>query len=340
MQNHNKAISYWLFACCVMVAVMVIIGGLTRLTGSGLSMTGWEPVTGWLPPIGDVAWNAEFARYQQSPQYLKVNSHMGVEEFKGIFWLEFIHRLIGRIAGLVFILPLIYSATKRMVSKGLAIRLSSIFILGGMQGTIGWFMVKSGLKDDPRVSEYWLAFHLSTAFIIFAILFLVALWQRYKDDNRPAHRHNLANFSIAITILIFLQVVMGGFVAGLHAGFIYNTFPLMDGKLIPNGLFPYPASVFEDIKTVQFIHRMLAYVVVGSIIALWLKSRAIPAGNIKNAINALFVMVLVQFCLGVLTLLYVVQTSLASIHQAGALILFTISLYTNYALVYKRGETN
>ncbi len=183
MSNHNKHISYWLFLCCVMVAVMVMIGGLTRLTGSGLSMTGWEPITGWFPPMSDAEWQEEFSRYQQSPQYLKVNSWMDVHEFKGIFWLEFIHRLIGRIAGVIFIVPLIYFSCKRAISKGLALRFSSIFLLGCVQGLIGWLMVSSGLKDDPRVSQYWLAFHLSMAFVLFAILFWLALWQSSQGKN-------------------------------------------------------------------------------------------------------------------------------------------------------------
>jgi cytochrome c oxidase assembly protein subunit 15 len=375
MENYNKQISRWLFLCCVMVAVMVMVGGLTRLTGSGLSMTGWEPITGWFPPMNDAAWQAEFARYQQSPQYLKVNGWMGVEEFKGIFWLEFVHRLIGRIAGVVFLLPLLYFVYKRAISKDLALRFSSIFALGAVQGVIGWLMVSSGLKDDPRVSQYWLAFHLAMAFVLFAILFWLALWSTklhslnesvvrrsrwyarskstfasasprtathsvkatwYKNKSKSG---NLFPFSVTLTVLIFLQVIMGAFVAGSHAGFIYNTFPLMEGKVIPDGLFPlvpWYKGVFEDVKTVQFIHRCMAYVVVVAIIAFWfIKRKSALKPSIKHAIDALLIMVLVQFALGVATLLMVVPVALASAHQVGALVLFAISLYVNYTMSQK-----
>jgi cytochrome c oxidase assembly protein subunit 15 len=343
MQNYNKQIASWLFLCCFMVVLMVMIGGLTRLTGSGLSMTGWEPVTAWLPPIGDAAWQQEFARYQTSPQYLKINIGMSVEEFKGIFWLEYVHRLIGRIAGVIFLLPLLYFAYKRAIDKPLLLRFSSIFVLGGVQGVIGWLMVSSGLQNEPHVSQYWLAFHLSTAFILFAILFIIALGRYYKSQtsylsDNYVNVYKLQPFAIAVTILIFAQIIMGAFVAGLHAGLIYNTFPLMDGKWIPEGLFPFTPlheNLFEDIKTVQFIHRTLAYLVCGSIILLWEKAKKLPKSRFKSATNALLAMVFVQFSLGVLTLLHAVPTPLASMHQIGALVLFTISLYTNYVLLYK-----
>jgi cytochrome c oxidase assembly protein subunit 15 len=346
MQNHNKQISIWLFTCCFMVGLMVMIGGLTRLTGSGLSMTGWEPVTAWLPPIGDAAWQHEFARYQTSPQYLKVNTWMNVAEFKQIFWLEYIHRLIGRIAGAIFLFPILYFAFKRAIDKPLLLRFSSIFILGGVQGIIGWLMVSSGLKDEPRVSQYWLAFHLSTAFILFAILFIIALGRFYADKHSAIPKQTAAKtlfpITVCISILVFCQIIMGAFVAGLHAGLIYNTFPLMDNKWLPEGLFPWNSlheNLFEDIKTVQFIHRSLAYIVAGSIAFLWIKANRLwIIGPLKYAINTLLAMVCIQFTLGVLTLLYAVPTPLASMHQCGALILFAISLYTNYLLVYRRGE--
>lgn len=313
-----------------------MIGGLTRLTGSGLSMTGWEPITGWFPPISDAAWQEEFARYQQSPQYLKVNSWMGVTEFKEIFWLEFIHRLIGRIAGCVFLFPLIYFVYKRAISKALALRFSSIFVLGAVQATIGWLMVSSGLKDEPRVSQYWLAFHLSTAFVLFAILLWLALWQSSKDKLRF---NKLPYFAMGINALIFLQVIMGAFVAGLHAGLIYNTFPLMDGAIIPSSLFPLDSwhkSLFEDVKTVQFVHRSMAYLIVVMIILFWFVKRKVAlAGGQKRAIDALLVMVFVQFLLGVATLLMAVPVALASAHQMGALVLFAISLYVTYSMSHK-----
>jgi cytochrome c oxidase assembly protein subunit 15 len=342
MQMYNKNIATWLFICCFMVVVMVLIGGVTRLTGSGLSMTDWKPLTGWLPPLSAAGWIEEFGRYQASPQYQKINMHMDVQEFKSIFWLEYLHRLAGRITGLVFFLPLAYFIFRRQIDKNFAAKLFSILLLGAAQGVIGWFMVSSGLKDRPHVSQYWLAFHLATAFFIYALLFLLALSEANKGRNNIANPlgTKLASFAGLITLLVFMQVIMGAFVAGLHAGFIYNTFPLMDGKIIPGGLFslePWQVNIFEDIKTVQFIHRILAFVVFAAIFTLWIASKkAVIKGKDKLAINLLFAAVCLQFCLGVLTLVNVVPIALASAHQVGALLLFSAALYTTYGLYSKK----
>ncbi len=343
MVKNNKAVARWLFICCFMVAVMVNLGGVTRLTESGLSMTGWKPVTGWLPPLDEIQWHEEFVRYQQSPQYQKVNMGMSVDEFKGIFWLEYIHRLVGRCVGLLFLIPLVYFAAKKAIDKKLALGLGGIFALGGIQGVVGWMMVSSGLKDDPRVSQYWLAFHLSMAFIVFALLFLVALRQNNKNESLSSFDvpSTLKNLSLFITLLIFIQVIMGAFVAGLDAGLIYNTFPLMDGSFMPDGLFtmqPKYINIFADIKTVQFTHRIIAYIVAATIVLFWILSRKVNlCGRRKWAIWALLAMVFIQFGLGVLTLIHAVPVALASIHQMGALLLFAISLYVNYTL-WRKGK--
>lgn len=322
-----------------MIALMVLIGGITRLTESGLSMTNWEPVTGWFPPMNDAQWAEEFTNYQKSPEFKKINFTMDVHEFKSIFWLEFIHRLLGRIVGLIFFIPLIYFIIKKQIDRPLALGLSGIFGLGAIQGVVGWLMVSSGLKDAPQVSQYWLVFHLSMAFILFALVFLLALQQFYKghNTNSVVSDKTMQRFSLFVTLVIFLQIMMGGFVAGLDAGFIYNTFPYMEGQIVPDGLFPiqpWYLNIFEDIKTVQFTHRFMAFIVVFVIGAFWLYNKKIQTSkNINFAVNCLLLIICVQFILGVATLLYVVPISLASAHQMVALLLFSISLYVNYTLL-------
>lgn len=333
---YNKKIAIWLFVCCAAVASMVVLGGVTRLTDSGLSMTAWKPVTGWLPPLNDVQWQEEFNRYKTSPQYNKVNFDMVLHEFRSIFWLEYLHRLLGRVTGLIFLLPLVFFIYKRAVDKRLALKLGGIFALGGTQGVIGWFMVSSGLKDVPNVSQYWLAFHLITAFIIFALIFLLGLSVYNCGSECHDRKHYLRNFSFVVTGVILVQVVLGAFVAGLDAGWVYNTFPLMDGDFVPKGLWlldPAHRNFFENVTMVQFNHRIFAYIVALTIFGFWLFSRKFKYDcRTGYAIDALLIMVIVQFGIGVLTLLYSVPVALASIHQFGALILFAISLYVNFAL--------
>jgi len=318
-----------------MVAIMVMVGGITRLTESGLSMTKWKPVTGWFPPLSQEGWEEEFTDYKTSPEYLKINRGMSVDDFKSIFWLEYLHRLMGRITGLIFFLPLIYFAYKRYIDKRTATRLGGILCLGGFQAVVGWLMVSSGLKNHPYVSHLWLAFHLCTAFIIFALLFITALQQLYKNNNIvtypiPGYYKKLCIFLI---ILTFIQVMWGGFVAGLDAGLVYNTFPDMNGKLIPDGLFvmsPAIINPFENVTTVQFTHRILAYILTFSVLAFWVcRPKQTSCGK---AINILPVVILTQFTLGVFTLLHAVPVHLASAHQMGALLLFTILIYINYHL--------
>jgi cytochrome c oxidase assembly protein subunit 15 len=332
---YNKQIAVWLFLCCFMVALMVAIGGVTRLTGSGLSMTDWKPVTGWFPPFNEQSWDEEFTKYRQSPEYQKINYGMNIAEFKNIFWLEFIHRLLGRITGIVFLVPLIFFAYKRAFTGSFILKMMGIFLLGAAQATIGWLMVSSGLKDRPYVSHYWLAFHLCTAFIIFALLYLLALGQYFQ--RKIVTKFNRANkiFSIFITIVIFTQVFLGGLVAGLDAGLIYNSFPKMEGKLIPDGLFtmqPWYLNIIENNLTVQFTHRSVAFILSLAIILFWFFNRKT---KISFATNMLFVILLVQFMLGVFTLLYNVPILLASLHQLGALLLFSISLYINFTMLTK-----
>lgn len=337
----NKPIGVWLLLCCLMIALMVGIGGLTRLTNSGLSMTEWKPITGWLPPLNVEDWQAEFNNYQTSPEFKKINPNMDIEGFKKIFWLEYIHRVMGRVTGLVFLLPLIYFFVRKQVTATLALKLLGIFSIGALQGVIGWFMVKSGLKDNPQVSQYWLAFHLSTAFLIFWLVFWTALSSIMKPVIQGDLKYKgLLKFSVIISCAVFIQIVLGAFVAGTHAGFMYNTFPDMDGHIIPPDMWyitPWYKNIFENLTTIQFNHRLIAYVVSLAIIVFWFISRRFQLTNKTNyAIGLLVVSIGVQFTLGVQTLLKQVPVSLASLHQVMALIVFALSIWVTHSLANER----
>ncbi len=338
--NTNKIIASWLFVLCGMVFIMVILGGLTRLTHSGLSMVDWRPVTGWLPPLNPDEWQAVFDLYKESPEFKKVNADMTVEGFKSIFWLEFTHRLWGRSMGVVFFLPFVFFLLKGWVTSPLVPRLVLIFILGGLQGVLGWYMVKSGLVDNPDVSQYRLTAHFSAAVIIYGYMFWVALSLMKSPYAAVLHAPAmLTRVTVFSAFWIFITMMSGGFVAGLDAGLTYNTFPLMDGKIVPSGLAtlsPWYLNMFENITTVQFDHRILAELTLVLIIGLWLAARKcdLPWAALQ-AFHALLIMTLVQVTLGITTLLYVVPVSVAALHQAGALLLFTFALWAAHALVGK-----
>lgn len=334
--HNNKKIAVWLLICCFFILTMVAIGGVTRLTGSGLSITEWKPVTGFIPPLNEQDWITEFESYKQSPEYKQINYDFKLDNFKSIFWLEFIHRLIGRITGFVFLLPLIYFAVRSEIDKKLWLKLGGIFILGTAQGFIGWYMVKSGLRDAPYVSQYWLAFHLSAAVIIFSLIWLLALGKlnitRYNNSQ-------LSSFARLITAAIFIQIILGAFVAGLDAGLAYNSFPDMNGQMIPSGLFmidPWYKNFFDNVTTVQFNHRVMAYVVSILIIGFKFytyKHKISPPLN--NAINIMLLLLIIQFSLGVFTLLKSVPVPLASAHQIVAVLLFASSLFVSYSICKK-----
>lgn len=330
--KQNRPVAIWLFICCFFIFLMVGIGGLTRLTESGLSITQWKPVSGTLPPFSENAWQEEFSHYQKSPEYLKKNIGMSLEEFKGIFWLEFIHRLVGRITGFVFLLPFIYFLAKGRIGRNLALNLGGVFALGGMQGVVGWYMVKSGLQDAPHVSHLWLAFHLGMAFIIYGLILWagLALLDKKRESAPLVEAGLLKNMALFLPILIFIQVILGAFVAGMHAGLIFNTFPDMNGQFIPDGLFimsPLPLNFLENATTIQFTHRIIAYFVTVYILIFCLFSRKFNLTNTSRyAIWMLAIIVVMQVTLGILTLLLHVPIALASLHQMVALVLFTFSL--------------
>lgn len=332
-----RPVALWLLICCAAIYAMVVLGGVTRLTGSGLSIVEWEPVVGVIPPLSEQAWEAEFAKYRESPEYRKVNPNMTLAGFQSIYWLEYAHRLVGRSIGLLFLAPFLYFAFRRRIDRPLARALFGIFLLGGLQGVLGWYMVQSGLVHDPHVSPYRLAAHLGLAFLIYAALFRTALDlllprpQRHVAALRPLRRR-----TALVTGLAFVTVLAGAFVAGLKAGFSYNTFPLMDGRWIPQGLFtlePAWRNVFENVIAVQFNHRLLAISLLLAIAGLWLSARryALPART-RLAFHAVFGLALLQVTLGIATLLLRVPIPLASAHQAGALALFTALLFAAHEL--------
>ena len=332
--SQNRAVAIWLLICCGLVFVMVVLGGFTRLTGSGLSMVDWRPLMGWLPPSSDAEWQRVFELYQQSPEFLKVNSHMDVDAFKGIFWLEFLHRLLGRTIGIVFLLPFIFFFAKGYIKLAEWPKYLLMFILGGMQGVLGWYMVKSGLVDMPHVSQYRLTAHLVAAFIIYAYMFWVAMSLLFPTDGN--NKHPWYRKSLALTILTAVTIISGGFVAGLKAGKIYNTFPMMGDYWVPPGtmaLEPFWRNFFDNMTTVQLDHRVLAIATLFVVIAFWFKARkaGLPTRS-RPAVNALLHTAVLQVALGITTLLLSVPVILGATHQAVAMLLFTVSLYILHSL--------
>lgn len=322
-----------------MVFIMVVVGGVTRLTDSGLSIVEWQPVSGTLPPMSQSEWDEFHQKYQETPQYQKINKGMSVDEFKTIFWWEYVHRLLGRLIGLVFFIPFVYFLIRKQIDKPLGIKLSGIFVLGGLQGLMGWYMVMSGLVNDPHVSQYRLTAHLGLAFVIFAAMFWVAtdlLYDKNKSPHDPEALQGIRRFSIGLSWLIFIMVLSGGLVAGIRAGLAYNTFPLMNGHFIPPEIFilePWWRNFFDNMATVQFDHRMIAWVLMFTIPYFWFKARKQQLSNsAKLACNLLLIMLVIQVSLGISTLLLAVPLKLAAAHQGGAMLLFTAALWVNHKL--------
>jgi cytochrome c oxidase assembly protein subunit 15 len=322
----------------VAVYVMVVLGGVTRLTGSGLSMVKWEPIIGILPPMSLADWQQVFELYQQSPEFKLKNAQMDREGFKGIFWLEYWHRVLGRLIGIIFFVPLVWFIVRKKVDRHMVPKLVAMFVLGGLQGLLGWYMVKSGLVRDPHVSQYRLTAHLGLAFLIYAYMFWVALDLLYprKTGNMPSGNTGLRRFSYLISILTFITVLSGGFVAGLKAGLAYNTFPTMNGQWVPDGLSslePAWRNLFENVTTVQFDHRLLAISLFVLILLFWLAGMRVGLSKrLRIGFNVLLVLLLIQVALGISTLLLYVPIALAATHQGGAVALFTAALYLSHRL--------
>ncbi|HZR03142.1 MAG TPA: COX15/CtaA family protein, partial [Burkholderiales bacterium] len=308
--SSRRQVAGWLLLCCVLVFAMVVVGGVTRLTRSGLSIVEWQPVVGALPPLTQEDWTRKFEAYQQTPEYLQVNLGMSLAEFKAIFWWEYIHRLLGRLIGVIFFVPLLYFAWKRKLDPALTPRLVAIFLLGGLQGAVGWWMVKSGLIDDPRVSHVRLAIHLGIAFLIFAAMLWTALdLLGTQAPARPDSRaRRTAYFASGLCVLIFVMVLSGGLVAGTRAGYAYNTFPLMDGHFLPPEylmLSPWWSNFLHNMATVQFNHRIIAWTLFLVVPILWWTMRRLDLPpRVRLSSNLLLGMLAVQLALGIATLLH------------------------------------
>ena len=330
----RRAVAAWLAACAALVAIMVLVGGVTRLTHSGLSIVEWQPLIGTLPPLSEGDWQVVFEKYKQTPEYRLVNLGMSLAEFKGIFWWEYAHRLLGRLIGLAFFVPLAWFWFRGRLDRRLAWKLLGVFVLGGLQGAMGWYMVKSGLVDDPRVSPFRLTAHLGLAFLIFGAMLWIALDlfhpRRNASPNAPSW---LAGW---VAALVFLQVLLGGLVAGIRAGKAYNTFPLMNGHFVPPETFmidPWWKNFFYNMATVQLDHRMVAWLLLALVAWLWARVSWLDAGpRAHTAVNLLALAFVVQFALGVWTLLAAVPVALGAAHQFVAILVFGAALYCAHAL--------
>ncbi len=324
-ESRHRAVAAWLLACCALVFAMVVVGGITRLTHSGLSIVEWQPILGTIPPLDNAQWEETFARYRLTPEFRLRNHDMTLAGFKGIFWWEYAHRLLGRVIGFAFLVPFLYFLARGAVRGRLRWQLAGIFLLGGLQGALGWYMVKSGLVDDPRVSSVRLAAHLGFAFLIYAAMLWVALGLLYRPEGSAARSVRI--HAGALATLVFVMVISGALVAGIRAGFAYNTFPLMEGHWIPPEILlidPWYLNFVNNMATVQFVHRGLAVLIAVLAFALWLR---LPRGGAPDRARAwgdlLLAAVVLQICAGIATLLLRVPLPLAALHQAGAVIVFT-----------------
>ncbi|WP_029009471.1 COX15/CtaA family protein [Azospirillum halopraeferens] len=333
-----RPVALWLLACCAMVFAMAVIGAITRLTESGLSMVEWKPLIGILPPLSEAEWERVFALYRETPEYRVYNAWMDLDGFKRIFFWEWFHRLWGQLIGFAYLAGFVWFLARGAVPRATQPQLWGLFALGGLQGVIGWFMVMSGLVDRPDVSHYRLALHLGVAFLIYALMLKVALGlldpaplSGWRGGTRPLRRH--AGWALG---LVSITIVWGAFVAGINAGLAYNTFPTMAGRWIPPEiatLQPWWLNPFENTAAVQFIHRWLAIVAALAVLALaWRVRAASLPGRAGMVAGLLAAMVLVQVGLGIATLLTVVWIPVAAAHQAGALLVVTLLVWLLHEL--------
>ena len=319
----RRTVAAWLLLCAALVFLIVLVGGVTRLTRSGLSIVEWQPLLGAIPPLSEADWQALFAKYRETPEFRRVNFDMTLEGFKTIFWWEYAHRLLGRAIGVVFLLPFLWFLFRKKLNAPLAWKLAAIFLLGGLQGALGWFMVQSGLVDDPRVSHFRLTAHLGLALAIFAALLWLALGLLFP------RRESFSKAATALPALVFLMALSGGMVAGLRAGYAYNTFPLMNGQLVPSeilALEPWWRNFLYNMATVQFVHRAFFWLLAVLVPLAWWRHRASAAAH---ALMAAFVL---QAALGIGTLLLGVPVALGAAHQGGAVLLLAAALWHSSCL--------
>jgi len=340
-KSYNLGVYIWLLALTTMVLLIIIIGGLTRLTDSGLSMTDWRPLLGVIPPIGQDKWLIVFEMYKQTPEFKIVNRSMTLEEFKYIFWWEWFHRVFARLIGVVFIIPLIYFLIKKQVSKSLLLRLPIVFMFGIFQAFVGWWMVKSGLSENPYVSPYRLTFHLLNALIIFSILLWIAMDYRYSLKtnflSKPFSQDFLVFFSI---VLVFITIGTGGFMAGTNSGQSFNTFPLMNGKIIPDDYFLEGLgifNIFENTVAINFNHRWFSIFVFFYIIFVCFKFIKFDSKKVPKILVILVLFFLtLQVALGIITLLSNVYLPLASMHQTNSILLLSTLLISYHQFKYRK----
>ena len=332
-EKYKRPVILWLATGALLVVIMVVVGGITRLTHSGLSMVDWKPLTGILPPISDADWQAEFDNYKNYPEFQKINFDFTLDDFKSIYWWEFVHRILGRLLGVAFIVPFVFFLYKRVFDKAMIKKLLVLLFLGGLQGFLGWFMVKSGLKDNPAVSHYRLAIHLVAAFGLFSyILWMIMDIAGFRKTGAPSQ---VKGGTWILLVFVVLQIVYGAFVAGLKAGLFYNTWPLMGGELI-SGIISQAwgakgvTGLFEDQVTIQFIHRWLPLAVLGCLVWLWMKKGGEDIH--KRPLVFLWAVFVLQFLLGVFTLLLQVPVWLGVLHQLGGLALLSGTVWLIYAI--------
>ena len=330
-QQYDRQVAYWLLLCAVVIFGMILLGGVTRLTDSGLSMVDWKPIKGIIPPITQADWQAMFAKYQQFPEYQKTNFTMTLEEFKPIFMYEYLHRMLGRFIGIIFVLPFLFFYFTKRIAHGLTPRLMAMLLLGGSQGLLGWYMVKSGLVDNPHVSQYRLTAHLGLAVFIYGFIVWTVLDLLAPKLSHPKH---LKRFSYTLSSLIFLMILSGGLVAGTRAGIPYPTWPLMGDSFIPPGLYsltPFWLSAFEDMLTIQFNHRMFAYLIVVLVVTFAYKAlKSDLNGPLKIAIYCFLILLVAQVTLGISTLIFYIPVPVAAAHQVCAVALLTASLFVSH----------
>jgi cytochrome c oxidase assembly protein subunit 15 len=326
----RTAIGLWLLSIAAVIMAMVTIGGLTRITGSGLSITEWDPIMGAIPPLSDAGWADAFAKYQRIPQYLIENRGMTLEGFQGIFWWEWTHRFLGRLLGVLFIVPFAWFAYSGAIKKTQWPRFVVLFLLGGLQGFIGWWMVQSGLETRVSVSQYRLAIHLGAAILLLGAVLWIALeyLRDLKTASQPARR------AFGLAALVYVQMLLGALVAGLHAGLLYNTWPDMDGRVFPEGAFvlaPWWINPFENPGLAQFDHRIGAYIVAGFAAYVYAKDIRLT-GLAKKSVKLLGILVTVQIALGIVTLMLQAPEALAAAHQVTAALLFCAAIWHAYEL--------
>ncbi len=332
--RYDRQVASWLLLCAAVIFGMILLGGVTRLTHSGLSMVEWKPLVGVIPPLTEQDWLETFDKYKQFPEYQKVNRGMDLDGFKSIFMFEYLHRVLGRLIGVLFFLPMVIFAWRGRVRQGVMPKLWILFVMGGLQGLLGWYMVKSGLVDNPRVSQYRLTAHLGVAVAIYTYMLWVAFDLLFPAGARP---HSRAVYSRVLVVGVFLMILSGGLVAGTRAGYAYPTWPLMGETFVPPGLYgtsPTWLAIFEDVTTIQFNHRIFAYLLFGLIhLFAWLSWRDGLQARGRLAVCLLLAALWLQVTLGISTLLLHVPVWLAAFHQGGAVLLLTATLFTSHVLV-------